>query len=228
MNGLVQVIAILITIGCIGSFFPEGSVMAKTKTELKTYKQKRNFKQTPEPKPKKQGSRHKNVFCIQKHHATHLHYDLRIELNGVLKSWAVPKGPSIDPSVKRLAIAVEDHPLHYATFEGIIPRGYGAGTVIVWDIGTFKNITKKNRKIVPLDQAWDNGHIELELHGQKLQGKFILTRISPIKNWLFFKKDDEFASTTYDPVSKELKSALSNATIEKLDEIFQEMKDEIS
>lgn len=210
----------------LGVFLTEGNLVAKS--ALQAYKKKRDFSKTPEPKPLKKSSKKKNLFCIQKHHATHLHYDLRIESEGVLKSWAVPKGPSMDPSVKRLAIAVEDHPLHYATFEGIIPRGYGAGTVIVWDTGTYKNITKKNNKKVPFEQAWADGHIEVEFKGQKLQGKFALTRISPMKNWLLIKMKDEYADAKYDPVATELKSVLSNATIEKLDKIFQEMKDEIA
>lgn len=197
------------------------------KSELKTYKRKRDLTKSPEPKPVKKSSKSKNLFCIQKHHASHLHYDLRIESEGVLKSWAVPKGPSMDPSVKRLAVAVEDHPLHYAKFEGIIPSGYGAGTVIVWDIGTYKNVTTKNGKKVPFKKAYADGHIEVEFDGQKLQGKFALMRMGTPKNWLLIKMHDEYADATYDPVATELKSVLSDATIEKLDKKFKAMKKEM-
>jgi DNA ligase D-like protein (predicted 3'-phosphoesterase) len=118
-----------------------------------------------------------NVYVIQKHSATHLHYDLRLEMDGVLKSWAVPKEPSTVPSVKRLAVQVEDHPVEYAAFEGTIPEGeYGAGTVEIWDKGTYKLIDRKEDKLI------------VDVDGKRLKGIFVLVRFKDQKNWLFFKK----------------------------------------
>jgi len=210
------VVAILIGIGCI---------VSKPDNSLKEYKKKRDFKETPEPysakatkgKPKK--SKNKNIFVIQKHDASHLHYDLRLEINGVLKSWAVPKGPSTDPHEKRLAIETEDHPMEYATFEGVIPEGhYGAGPVIVWDNGTFDNIKEKDGKIVPLNQCYKNGQIEVDLHGKKLQGGYALIHTASNddkKKWLLIKMKDEFADARRSPVESEPESVISGKTIEK-------------
>ena len=118
-----------------------------------------------------------NVYVIQKHSATHLHYDLRLEMDGVLKSWAVPKEPSTVPSVKRLAVQVEDHPVIYAAFEGTIPEGeYGAGTVEIWDKGAYKLIDRKEDKLI------------VDIDGKRLKGIFVLVRFKDQKNWLFFKK----------------------------------------
>lgn len=229
MKALVQRISIIVMLTWSGYLFQEGSLMAKT--ELKTYKHKRDFKKSPEPKPKKRSSTKKNIFVIQKHHAGSLHYDFRIESEGVLKSWAVPKGPSTDPRDKRLAIQVEDHPLGYATFEGIIPEGYGAGTVIVWDKGTYKNTTKKHGELIPLEQGLDAGHIEIELKGKKLKGLYALTRFRGDNNWLLVKVDDEYADAHRDLVGTdlvvtELQSVLSKKTIEKLDKKFEKLKKE--
>jgi len=119
------------------------------------------------------------IFVIHKHHASRLHWDLRLEMSGVLKSWAVPKEPSSDPSVKRLAVAVDDHPLSYASFEGVIPEGqYGAGQVKIWDSGKYELIDRKEDKIV------------FKLSSTKLKGAFVLVRMKGGKNWLFFKKKD--------------------------------------
>jgi len=146
---------------------------------LTKYKQKRNLKKSGEPEAKIKKSK-TQIFTIHKHHASHLHWDLRLEIDGVLKSWAIPKEPPKTKGLKRLAIAVEDHPLDYATFEGTIPEGnYGAGKVEIWDNGTFELI-KKNQK-----------EIEFKLNGKKMKGNFVLIKTKygnkPEKSWLFFK-----------------------------------------
>lgn len=118
-----------------------------------------------------------NIYVIQKHNATHLHYDLRLEMDGVLKSWAVPKGPPTQPGIKRLAVEVEDHPIEYASFEGEIPEGeYGAGTVEIWDKGSYTLLERKETKIT------------VDIHGKKLNGIYLLIRFKGKKNWLLFKK----------------------------------------
>lgn len=165
---------------------------------LTTYQQKRNFGVTPEPSGKRKPKRgHELTYVIQKHRASHLHYDLRLEWNGVLLSWAVPKGPSLDPSVKRLATQVEDHPIDYADFEGVIPEGeYGAGTVMLWDKGTWVPETDDP------SAALEKGELKFTLHGKKLKGSWVLVRTrgfgkQPTRPaWLLIKHRDEFASTT--------------------------------
>ena len=196
------------------------------KSVLQAYKSKRDLKKSPEPKAKKKSSKKKNIFVIQQHHASRMHYDFRIEVDGVLKSWAVPKGPSLNPRDKRLAVMVEDHPLGYATFEGIIPKGYGAGTVIVWDTGSYKNTTEKNGKSVPITKALDAGHIEIELHGKKLQGLYALIKFRSDNNWLLIKVNDEYADARRNPVSSEPESVLSGTTIKELDKKFKAIKKE--
>jgi DNA ligase D-like protein (predicted 3'-phosphoesterase) len=143
---------------------------------LKDYEDKRNFDKTPEPKDNLQEEQD-NIYVVHKHAATHLHYDLRLEMDGTLKSWAIPKEPPVQPTVKRLAVQVEDHPISYATFQGTIPEGeYGAGTVEIWDKGTYKLIDRKEDKLV------------VEINGEKLHGSYVLVRLKNKKNWLFFKK----------------------------------------
>src|ERR1700746_3252068 len=133
---------------------------------LAEYKKKRRFNKTPEPGPEEKTSELGNIFVIQKHRATQLHYDFRLEADGVLKSWAVPKGPSLDPSVKRLAMEVEDHPVDYAKFEGVIPEGeYGGGTVMVWDYGTYKP-----EGDLSAAEALEKGDFKFTLEGEKLKG----------------------------------------------------------
>jgi len=189
---------------------------------LLLYKNKRNFTISPEP----QGSHVTNksslhpIFVIQKHNASHLHYDFRLEMDGVLKSWAIPKGPSTDPHDKRLALETEDHPLDYATFEGIIPEGeYGAGSVIVFDKGTFDNIKEKDGKIVPLKDCYNNGQIEVNLHGKKLQGGYALIRTNSddMKKWLCIKMRDDYADARRNPISSQPESVISGKTIEDLE-----------
>lgn len=162
---------------------------------LDTYKRKRDFKITPEPSgaPSKT-SAGQFQYVIQKHRATSLHYDFRLEHNGVLLSWAVPKGPSLDPSVKRLAMQVEDHPLEYGGFEGVIPEGeYGGGTVMVWDNGTWES------EVPDIDAALQKGDLKFTLHGKKLQGSWVLVRTRGFggsdKSWLLIKHRDKFASS---------------------------------
>lgn len=151
---------------------------------LKIYKQKRNFKKTPEPSGKQlKTKKSKRIFVVQKHRASHLHYDFRLELGKVLLSWAVPKGPSKNSKIKRLAVHVEDHPVSYASFEGTIPEGeYGAGTVEIWDQGTWENVDKYPKK------AYKSGNLTFILYGKKLTGawKLIQLKNNP-KNWLLFK-----------------------------------------
>ncbi len=167
---------------------------------LTTYKNKRKFSETPEPKPKKKQAGQTLKFVIQKHAASHLHYDFRLELDGVLKSWAVPKGPSLDPSIKRLAIQVEDHPYDYGSFEGTIPKGnYGAGQVIIWDHGTYtvSDGSKQEQENLIREQL-EKGDLKFTLNGKKLKGRFALVKIRSEpsgKQWLLIKKSDEFQST---------------------------------
>lgn len=169
---------------------------------LDTYRRKRNFKTTPEPagRPVRKSRVRKAAgrFVVQKHAARRLHYDFRLEMDGVLKSWAVTRGPSLVPGVKRLAVQVEDHPLEYGGFEGTIPQGaYGGGTVILWDRGTW----------IPLGDArqdYAKGHLDFELAGEKLRGRWHLVRMRPrhgerSDNWLLIKGDDEAARAPADP-----------------------------
>ncbi len=166
---------------------------------LDTYRRKRRFDVTPEPSGEKKPARKGGpalIFVVQKHRATQLHYDFRLEWNGVLLSWAVPKGPSLDPSVKRLATQVEDHPIDYAPFEGVIPEGeYGGGTVMVWDKGTWEPETDDP------GAALAKGELKFTLHGKKLKGSWVLVRTRGFgKNpthpsWLLIKHRDDCAST---------------------------------
>lgn len=181
---------------------------------LKDYHQKRDFKVTSEPKGQKHDTHSAAIFVVQKHAASHLHYDFRLEVQGVLKSWAVPKGPSLDPSVKHLAVQVEDHPLSYARFEGIIPKGqYGAGTVMLWDEGTWEMVAGDPVK------AYEQGHLHFILKGKKLHGQWALIRTkSDPKNWLLFKIDDDYAKFSKDSevTSAQPLSVLSHKTIDEI------------
>ncbi|MBA3482926.1 MAG: hypothetical protein H0T51_14045 [Pirellulales bacterium] len=186
---------------------------------LAEYKHKRNFKQTPEPAGKAKRSREGRQFVVQKHAASRLHYDFRLELDGTLKSWAVPKGPSLDPSVKCLAVHVEDHPLDYAGFEGIIPEGeYGGGTVMVWDRGTWEPEGDEDAQ-----SAYKKGKLKFTLHGDKLKGSWALVRMGGRageggKNWLLIKHDDRYAKLSKDfvLVDEKPRSVLSKRTLEQI------------
>lgn len=163
----------------------------------------------------------KPLFVIQQHDASNLHYDFRIEVDGALKSWAVPKGLSTDPGERRLAIRTEDHDLDYADFEGVIPEGeYGAGTVLVWDTGGFDNRTEDDGETVPMDDALDNGHAVICLHGKKLSGGYTLQRIrnNDSEQWLIIKVDDDNADARRNPVSTEPESVKTGRTIEEVAE----------
>ena len=185
---------------------------------LEKYKQKRNFTSTPEPSGdvKLAGERAKKkpqeglFFCVQKHLASHLHYDFRLEYKGVLLSWAVPKGPSLDPKTKRLAMHVEDHPIEYGTFEGVIPEGYGAGIVMLWDQGTWQP------EVDDVDGALKKGDLKFTLDGYKLKGSWVLVRTGgrypggrpgshDARSWLLIKHKDDWAGevdiTTFAPLS---------------------------
>jgi DNA ligase D-like protein (predicted 3'-phosphoesterase) len=156
---------------------------------------------------------------VHKHDATTLHYDFRLEAAGVLKSWAVPKGPSTNPRDKRLAMPVEDHPLDYFDFEGVIPEGqYGAGPVIVWDAGTYRSLTERGGKPVPVERAVEDGHVAVWLEGRKLTGGYALTRVGKGKRerWLLVKMADEEADARRKPVKSQPESVVSGRTIQEV------------
>ncbi len=187
---------------------------------LSVYTKKRSFEQTPEPVGGK-ATADELRFVVQKHAASHLHYDFRLEMQGVLKSWAVPKGPSMDPDIKRLAMMVEDHPYDYRTFEGIIPKGnYGAGTVIVWDEGTYESTeierSEKNKQEKNLLQQLYSGKIKFRLYGKKLKGEFALIKSSGSEenSWILRKLEDKYIST--EDITKKDKSVQSNLTLEQV------------
>jgi DNA ligase D-like protein (predicted 3'-phosphoesterase) len=185
---------------------------------LEDYKKKRDFSKTPEP-PGETRPTGGNSYCIQKHAASRLHYDFRLELGGVLLSWAVPKGPSFDPRDKRLAMRVEDHPVDYGSFEGVIPEGeYGAGPVIVWDAGHYRNQTEQDGREVPVERAVDAGHVSFWLDGEKLSGGYALTRIGrgDRPRWLLVKENDERADARRKPARTQPRSVRSGRTVEEV------------
>lgn len=181
---------------------------------LEAYRRKRTFTQTPEPKGRVRHSSHSRIFVVQKHDARRLHYDFRLAINAVLVSWAVPKGPSMNPADKRLAIRTEDHPLEYANFEGVIPAGqYGAGTVMVWDRGRYLP-----QDDIPPDEQLDRGKIDVVLEGQKLHGGFTLIRTgkpsadpSQRERWLLIKQHDERANPAWNIERPELDRSVLTA-----------------
>lgn len=178
---------------------------------LEEYNRKRDFNKTAEPSGAKSPPSVNPVFVVQKHLASHLHYDFRLEIDGVLKSWAVPKGPSASPKEKRLAVATEDHPLQYASFEGVIPAGeYGAGKVIVWDRGTFQNL--KDGKT--LEESYSTGHLVINLQGEKLKGGYSLLRTK--MGWLMVKMEDAFARPLSDILNEQPASVISGRLVEEI------------
>jgi DNA ligase D-like protein (predicted 3'-phosphoesterase) len=194
--------------------------------KLDQYKRKRDFSKTPEPKAGAGKSFEKPIFVIQQHDASRMHYDFRLEVAGVMVSWAVPKGLSTDPRDKRLAVRTEDHPLDYADFEGRIPEGkYGAGVVIVWDAGKYENMSQEEGKEISLKKALDTGHAKVKLQGKKLKGGYALIHTQmrgDERNWLVVKEDDDHADARRNPVSTEPKSVLSGKTIREMAETMEE------
>lgn len=186
----------------------------------KSYHEKRDLDESPEPDGSATSSSDgKPQFVIQKHDASNMHYDFRLEIDDTLKSWAVPKGPSTDPGDKRLAIPTEDHPLEYTDFEGVIPEGqYGAGTVMLWDRGSYKNIKTDDGATVPMTDCYENGQIEVRLEGEKIKGGYALvhTGKNMDDNWLLIKMDDEHADARRNPTSTENKSVKSGRTMDKI------------
>lgn len=186
---------------------------------LKKYRKMRDFGETPEPAGGKPKRGKLPIFVIQKHRASHLHYDFRLEMEGVLKSWAVPKGPSYDPTNKRLAMMTEDHPYDYASFEGVIPEGnYGAGNVIIWDNGTWELIEPADDPVMALK----SGKLTFRLNGKKMFGEWALVKIRGRgssergNEWLLIKHRDEFASDSVDVTEVAPRSIVSNLTVEEI------------
>ena len=189
---------------------------------LEAYRKKRNFDHTPEPPGdvRRAARRRTPIFVVQKHDASRLHYDFRLEINGVLVSWAVPKGPAMNPADKRLAVMTEEHPLEYADFEGVIPKGqYGAGTVMVWDKGWYEPASG-----LPPDRQLARGKIDVVLHGRKLREGFTIIRTtnrssgrSQTRNWLLVKHRDEYADSSWNIEAPTLnRSVLTGRTLEEI------------
>ncbi|MFO7960278.1 MAG: DNA polymerase ligase N-terminal domain-containing protein [Nitriliruptoraceae bacterium] len=189
--------------------------------ELERYRKLRDFAASPEPPGEVRAASERPIFVVQQHDASTLHYDVRLEADGVLLSWAVPKGPSTDPRDKQLAIRTEDHPVDYADFEGRIPEDeYGGGTVLVWDIGPYRNLTTDDDgEERTVRDAAEHGHIKVWLEGEKLQGAYVLTHAKlggDDDNWLLVKVDDEAADARRNPTSTEPRSVLSERTVEEV------------
>ena len=188
--------------------------------DLSEYRRKRSSGRSPEPRGqqprRRKGNKNGPRFVIQHHAARSDHYDFRLEIDGVLVSWAIPKGPSVNPKDRRMARRTEDHPLEYATFEGTIPEGeYGAGTVIVWDHGTYANRTEHE-----MARCLGRGHLSFRLDGEKLHGGFALTRIREGKDetWLLVKRRDDHADAGRNPVRSRPESVLSGRTLDDVNE----------
>jgi DNA ligase D-like protein (predicted 3'-phosphoesterase) len=188
---------------------------------LSEYHRKRKFDRTPEPHGSRKSQRGAEpIFVIQHHMASREHYDFRLEVDGVLKSWSVPKGPSLDPAEKRLAVPTEDHPVDYAAFEGTIPKGeYGGGVVMVWDTGTYENTTEHKGEPVSMAEGIEAGHVTFDLTGSKVTGEFALTRTrgGDHPTWLLIKKRGDGASARRDPVKSATKSVLTGRTMKQIE-----------
>src|SRR5690348_16513920 len=198
--------------------------------KLTEYRRKRDFSKTPEPAGKGAAARKKSgavskkrapklQFVVQKHAASHLHFDFRLELDGVMKSWAVPKGPSYDPKVRRLAMEVEDHPIEYNTFEGTIPKGqYGGGTVMLWDRGSYE--AEDGGGEDTLREGYERGDLKFVLHGERLQGGWVLVRIrrddGGRRQWLLIKHRDEMATSKFDVVAEVETSVKTGRTMDEI------------
>ena len=195
--------------------------MNNREEKLDKFVKKRDFGKTSEPDGREasiEGSEERPVFVIQKHAASTLHYDFRIEVDGVLKSWAVPKGPSTDPSEKRLAVPTEDHPLEYGDFEGSIPEGeYGGGTVLLWDRGSYRNL-KEDPGSNPLSKQIEDGRITIWLEGRKLRGGYALIRTDKggKARWLLVKMNDEEADAQRNPTATEPDSVKTGRSLEEI------------
>jgi bifunctional non-homologous end joining protein LigD len=187
---------------------------------LAEYRRKRDFTRTREPAGGRSRAGRKLAFVIQKHAASHLHFDLRLELDGVMKSWAVPKGPSLDPTVKRLAMQVEDHPIEYNKFEGTIPEGeYGGGTVMLWDRGTYTAPGDEPDPEAALRRGYEKGDFKFALHGKRLQGSWVLVRIrrdEERRQWLLIKHRDEYAEEGADIVADVTTSVATGRTMDEI------------
>lgn len=194
----------------------EGCVMPK-KDLLAAYKRRRNLAKSGEPAGRVEKGKKMSIFVIQKHAARSLHYDFRLSIGGVLVSWAIPKGPSTSTRTRRLAVRTDDHPVSYGKFEGVIPKGeYGAGTVMVWDKGTYRNIKKKDGKTVPMERCLKNGRIEVFLKGKKLEGGYALIRMERKNQWLLIKMKGEYARARGNPVRTKTKSVLTGRTMRQI------------
>ncbi|RUO63119.1 DNA polymerase ligase N-terminal domain-containing protein [Pseudidiomarina insulisalsae] len=193
-------------------------------SDTSDYESKRDFRKTDEPKGGNVSfdwASSRPIFVIQKHDASNLHYDFRIEVDGVLKSWAVPKGPSTDPSEKRLALPTEDHPMDYADFEGTIPENeYGAGTVMIWDRGCYRNLKTddEGESDKSVAKQLEDGHVNIWLEGEKLVGGYALIRTDSgdDERWLLVKMDDDAADARRNPVSTETKSVASDRSLDEI------------
>src|SRR3954469_11700495 len=207
--------------GTIRGEMPRRPAEPQDADALTTYRAKRDFEHTPEPRARAGRAGKQPTFVIQQHDATAMHYDFRLEVEGVLKSWAVPRGPSMNPRDKRLAMPTEDHPMAYGSFEGVIPEGqYGAGPVIVWDTGTYRNLTERDGSEVPMSEALRNGHAKFWLEGEKLRGGWALTR-TPVgggkrEKWLLGKRRAAAAAPRRNPVSTQQESVVSGKTIAEM------------
>jgi DNA ligase D-like protein (predicted 3'-phosphoesterase) len=187
---------------------------------LEAYRARRRSGRSPEPAGRRPASRQPPIFVVQEHQASTHHFDFRIEVDGVLKSWAVPKGPSTDPRDKRLEVAVEDHPLDYADLEGAIPEHEYGGAVIVWDRGTYDNLTEKDGRRRPVADALEHGHLIIAVHGQRLSGGYALQRIGggAQTGWLLIKARDGAADARRRPTSTRPRSVLSGRTVKQVAE----------